>query len=134
MINPGFGSKVKAYMINPFVKFQGFEFLGVAEKAQGRRATETENRDVTQYAAEGLSRFLGHHSTSAAIQHGHGGAPGDDERRHRGPHAVRRRLVHYAGRAPEGRVRQPEVQRLPITDIRNGGKFKGWMVEGVVAF
>jgi hypothetical protein len=23
---------------------------------------------------------------------------------------------------------------FPMTDIRNGGKFRGWMLEGVVAF
>ncbi len=35
-INPGFRNKVKAFQLNPFVKFGGLEIFGVAERAQGK--------------------------------------------------------------------------------------------------
>jgi hypothetical protein len=58
MINPGFTDKVNALMVNPFVKFRGVEFFGLWERAQGRTAAETATREVTQLMGEGTVRFL----------------------------------------------------------------------------
>jgi hypothetical protein len=135
MINPNFGSKVKSYMVNPFVKYQAFEFFGVAEKAEGRAASETVNRDVTQYAGEALYRFLGdqlyvggrYNTVTAELQ----GIAND----------VRVDRVQFGGGwfiTPGVLMKAEYVNQkyndFPTTDIRNGGRFKGWMVEGVVAF
>ncbi|MEO7368119.1 MAG: hypothetical protein ABIZ36_09185, partial [Gemmatimonadaceae bacterium] len=57
-IQPGLSSKVRAIQLNPFVKINGFEFFGIAEKAKGRNATETTSRTWTQYAGEGVYRFM----------------------------------------------------------------------------
>ena len=135
MINPGFGSKVKAYMINPFVKYQGFEFFGVAEKAQGRRATETETRDVTQYAGEALYRFLGdqlyvggRYNTVTAELQGIANEVSVDRAQFGGGWFITPAVLMKAEYVNQN------YNDFPVTDIRNGGKFKGWVVEGVVAF
>jgi len=56
-LNPGFGYKVDAVMINGFAKVKGFEFFGTLEHAQGRTSTEVSNRQFTQYAVDGIYRF-----------------------------------------------------------------------------
>lgn len=55
--NPGFSHNVTAFMINPFVKFQGLEFYGVYENSSGRAAAETTDRTFEQFGAELLYRF-----------------------------------------------------------------------------
>ncbi len=59
--NPGFsdrqGGEITAIMINPFVKFHGFEFFGLFENASGKTGTEIDTRTVQQYGAELLYRF-----------------------------------------------------------------------------
>src|SRR5690606_21159480 len=46
------------YVINPFVKFGNAEFFGMYESAKGKAQTETVDREVKQYMAEGLYRML----------------------------------------------------------------------------
>jgi hypothetical protein len=55
--NPGFNNELTAFMINPFIKFQGFEFFGVFESATGKATAETDTRNFKQYGAEALYRF-----------------------------------------------------------------------------
>jgi hypothetical protein len=57
--NPGFRSEVTSIIINPYVKFQGIEFFGNIEFANGAAATETETRAASQYAADLIYRFGG---------------------------------------------------------------------------
>ncbi|MEX2363808.1 MAG: hypothetical protein WD597_09295, partial [Balneolaceae bacterium] len=55
--NPAFNNELTSIMINPFVKFQGFEFYGVFENASGKAEAEPLSRTFNQYAAEMLYRF-----------------------------------------------------------------------------
>jgi hypothetical protein len=55
--NPGFSEAVNTFMINPFIKFDGLEFFGTYEDANGRAISETANRNATQMAAELIYRF-----------------------------------------------------------------------------
>lgn len=64
--NPGFRDNVTAYMLNPFVKFQGLEIFATYEYAFGKNAfengegttwTAVANRSAHQTAAEALYRF-----------------------------------------------------------------------------
>ncbi len=55
--NPQFKQQVLTFMINPFVKFKGFEFFGTYEMAQGRTIIEPEMRTAIQYAADLIFRF-----------------------------------------------------------------------------
>lgn len=56
---PGFRNKLTAAMINPFVKYKGFEFFGTYENTNGLTiATDGDRRRTFhQYAAEALYRF-----------------------------------------------------------------------------
>jgi hypothetical protein len=60
-INPGLNSDMTAIMVNPFVKYKGFEFFGVFENSSGRDdAVDTGfsgNRTWNQIAGEVLYRF-----------------------------------------------------------------------------
>ena len=67
-IDPGFalsgfapggpvGGEMTAFMINPFIKYQGFEFFGKFENINGNRKTEDASRTFNQYGAELLYRF-----------------------------------------------------------------------------
>ena len=56
-VDPGMNYKITSFMINPFIKFQGLEFFGVIESANGRNFGETDNRTFNQYAGELLYRF-----------------------------------------------------------------------------
>jgi hypothetical protein len=55
--NPGFSNELTAFMINPFIKFQGLEFFGVMEFASGKADAELDTRNFTQLGGELLYRF-----------------------------------------------------------------------------
>jgi len=55
--NPGFSEQVNAFMGNLFLKYCGLEFFGTYETAQGRAITETTMRPAVQYAADLIYRF-----------------------------------------------------------------------------
>ena len=56
-ISPSFINEVTSIMINPFVKFKGFEFLGAFETSSGKISAEAETRTYTQVYAELVYRF-----------------------------------------------------------------------------
>jgi len=60
-VNPGMNTDLFAFVINPFVKFNGIEFFGVIENASGRTesadAAFDGNRSWTQIGGELLYRF-----------------------------------------------------------------------------
>jgi hypothetical protein len=138
-INPGLSSEMHAVVVNPFLKYRGLEFFGNFERARGRSAAEitaqAPRREWTQTVVEGTYRFLGDKLYAAAR---HNTAEG--------------RLVGFT---EDVRVTRSQVgggwfvtpiillkgewvtQRytdFPTTDIRRGGKFNGFVVEGAVAF
>lgn len=56
--NPSFNHQMTAVMFNPFVKYKGFEFFGIAEFVSGRSTQANINeRNWTQFMAEALYRF-----------------------------------------------------------------------------
>ena len=55
--NPQFSDQVNTIMINPFLKWNGFEFFGTYELANGRMVTETGKRNASQVAADIVYRF-----------------------------------------------------------------------------
>lgn len=55
--SPGFTDQVTAFMANAFLDVGGFEFFGTLESSSGRNWFETENRNMTQVAADVLYRF-----------------------------------------------------------------------------
>jgi hypothetical protein len=135
-IQPGFRSKVRAFVVNPFVKFRGLEVFGNLETATGAAATEPRERTWDQYAGELVYRFLPREQVYVGARYNTAsgrltGIPTD----------VRVDRVQVAGGwfitpgvlAKLEYVRQ-EYEDFPATDIRSGGKFHGIMLEGVVSF
>jgi hypothetical protein len=136
MIDPGFRSAVHSYQINPFMKYRGLEIFGVVERARGAAANEAGKRQFDQYAADVVYRFLGGEKAFVGARY----------------NDVNGRFAGFAKDAGAERtafsggwfitpvlllkgewVNQKYVD-FPVTDIRNGAKFSGFMMEGVVAF
>ena len=134
-IRPGFGNNVHAYVVNPFIKVKGAELFGNIETATGKGGTELKNRTVRQLVGEGLYRFASDQLYIGAryntVRGELAGIPNDitvNRWQYGGGWFVTPLLltkIEY--------VNQKYLD-FPTTDIRNGGQFKGFMVEGVLAF
>ena len=137
LINPQFRRSVTAYQLNPFVKVGGLELFGVIEQAKGTNAvTETERRTWNQYSAEAVYRFLagerlfigGRYNSAEGELVGMTEKVGADRTQFGAGWFLTPTLLL------KGEWVNQKYRDFPITDIRNGGRFKGFMVEGVVAF
>jgi len=139
-INPGFTNNSTGFMINPFIKIRGTEFFGMYESAKGQNAAEatagSTEREVTQLMAEGVYRFGNNENLYVAARWnnltGNLGATAPDA-------DVTR--VNFGGGwfvTPSLLMKlefvNQEYKGFVNTNIRNGGKFSGFMVEGVLAF
>lgn len=134
-INPGFGSKVDAAMVNPFVRIGGVELFGTYERSEGRAATETTSRLWTQIAGDAIYRFAsddlffgGRYNRASGALLNVPGEPSVERLAVAGGWFVTNNLVMKAEW-----VRQT-YDGFPVTDIRSGGEFHGLMIEGVVGF
>src|SRR6266496_384685 len=135
-MQPGLKNSIHSWVVNPFLQFKGLELFGNVETAKGRAAGETDNRTWKQNVGEVVYRFLPDQRVFLAGRY----------------NTVKGQLTVGA---PDVTVKRTQVgggwfltpnvltklefvnQKyldFPTTDIRNGGKFKGFMVEGVVAF
>lgn len=136
LINPGFRNKVAAHQLNPFVKFRGLELFGVVERATGRASTELRDRTWNQYAADLVYRFLPREQAFAGVRFnkvegtlvGISNDVGADRWQLAGGWFVTPNVLVKAEYVKQ------EYKGFPTTNIRNGGKFNGLMLEGVVAF
>lgn len=135
-MNPGINDKITAWQINPFVKLGGLELFGIVEKAKGRAAAEVDEREWSQYAADVIYRFLPGERLYV------GGRYNTVEGELRGvadPVSVDRVQIGAGWFVtPTVLLKAEYVNQkyndFPATDIRNGGKFDGFMLEGVVSF
>lgn len=135
-IQPGIKNSVHAVVINPFIKYQGLELYGNLERVRGRNAGETSNREFHQYVGEATYRFAPMNKLFVVGRY----------------NKVNGRLLGFASDITVNRtqfgggwfvtpnavmkfeaVRQNYLN-FPTTDIRNGGKFQGFMIESTVAF
>jgi hypothetical protein len=134
--NPGFRNSVTAFQVNPFVKLGGLEFFGVAETASGQAANETEDRTWTQYAGDLVYRFLPqeqlyvgarYNTTNGELQGSRADASIDRWQLGAGWFLTPNILL-------KGEYVTQKYDGFAPTDVRHGGQFNGFMVEGVVAF
>ncbi len=135
--NPQYSDEVTAFIINPFVKFRGFEFFGSYEMAQGRMLTEVNKRQTTQYAADLLYRFprekenfwIGGRYNSVTSEM---------------PSVTREITINrWAATAGwfitrnimmKAEYVNQQYENFSSKDIRSGGEFDGFMIEASVAF
>jgi hypothetical protein len=135
-IQPGMSNSIHSYVINPFVQFRGLEFFGNFERAKGRAATETANRTWNQNVGEVVYRFLPDQRLYVAARYNTVkgqltvGTPDVSVKRSQfgGGWFLTPNLLTKLEYVDQ------KYLNFPTTDIRNGGRFKGFMVEGVVAF
>jgi hypothetical protein len=134
-IQPGFRNQVTSYQVNPFVKFRGLELFGVIEQAEGKAAAEASTRTWNHYAADGVYRFFGdrlyvagRYNTAAGHLQNVANEVSVDRWQAGGGWFV----------APTVLLKAEYVNQryndFPTADIRNGGRFNGFVLEGAVSF
>ena len=135
-IQPGLKNSIHSWVVNPFLQYKGLELFGNIETAKGRAAGEADNRTWRQNVGEVVYRFLPDQRLFVAARYntvkGQLTVGTPDVKVNRSqigggwfltPNVLTK--VEY--------VNQKYLD-FPTSDIRNGGQFKGFMVEGVVAF
>lgn len=143
--DPGFTNRITAVMFNPFIKYNGLEFFGTVELANGRANSEDnngdglnnkdDNRKTTQLAGEVIYRFGqtenfyigGRYNTVSSEL-----SSGDDIDINRfqlsaGYFLTKNILakLEYVNQSYDG---------YPQDNILYDGKFNGLMVEAVISF
>jgi len=146
--NPGFSDKLQASTINPFIKYRGLELFGDFHHAQGRKASETANRKASQQDYEMVYRFGGSEKFFVGTRYNTADATMNLTRpaSNLGP-ALTQNADVGAKRSQtsagwfitpsimvKGEYVTQKYRDFPTWDIRNGGKFDGFMIEGTVAF
>jgi hypothetical protein len=134
-IQSGMRNNVTAFVVNPFVKVGGVELFGNLETMTGAAAGEKTRRTLRQLAGEGLYRFAGDKLYAGGrVNSVHGQLAGiaNDV-------SVKRYQVGGGWFVTPNVLSKIEFVRqnyeaFPTSDIRSGGKFEGFMIEGVVAF
>jgi hypothetical protein len=135
-VNPGFRDNVSTWVINPFIKFRGAEFFGMYEVAEGKASNETVDREVTQLLGEMVYRFgageklfVGARWNSLTGDLGTAAPDADITRTAFGggwfvtPSLLLK--AEFVNQTYDGFV---------STDIRNGAKFSGFVIQAVTAF
>lgn len=149
--NPNMANRITAFMINPFIKYQGLEIFGSYELLSGSAYNDTkvegggdptwERRNASQYSAEAVYRFLANEQLFAGVRYigataempGLNADGGYDE-------VSINRLALAAGWFPtknlllKAEYVMQTYQDFKVTDYRNEGEFGGFMVQAVVGF
>src|SRR5918993_1438136 len=135
LINPGFRNKVTAFQVNPFVKFRGLEFFGVLEQAEGKAASEATERTFKQYAGDVVYRFL---DENLFVGVRYNRAEGELANMIGDVGAKRWQIgagwFILPGLLAKAEYVDQKYFGYPIANVKNGGRFKGVVLEGVVAF
>jgi hypothetical protein len=136
MLNPGMTHKMTSFVVNPFVKLNGLELFGLAERARGRTATETAERTWNQYAVDATYRFLPGEPLYVAARYNTVSGPlastTTDVGASRWQFAAGWYLTDNI--VLKGEYITQRYHDYAPTSILNGGRFHGLMIEGAVAF
>ncbi len=135
-MQPGLKNSIHSVVVNPFLEYKGLEFFGNFERATGRAQAETANRVWRQNVGEVVYRFLADQRLYVAARYNTVNgqlAVGQ-------PDVTVNRTQAGGGwfLTPnillKGEYVTQKYLDFPVSDIRNGGKFNGFMIEGAVAF
>ena len=134
-INPGFRNSVMAFQVNPFVKFGGLEVFGVLERAEGKTSTEAAERRFNQQAIDVVYRTLGDYVyVGGRYNRVKGQLAGMTNDVEANRYQIGGGIFLTSGLLLKGEYVNQEFKGYAPSNIRNGGRFKGFMFEGVVAF
>jgi hypothetical protein len=136
VINPGFRNEMTAFQVNPFVKLGGLEIFGVLEQAEGRASSEAETRRWEQFAADAVYHFLPREQLYVGARYNT--ASGELAGLANEVSIDRTALAAGWFITPsillKGEYVNQQYNDFPAADIRNGGRFNGLVIEGVVSF
>lgn len=136
-LNPGFSEEVNTFMFNTLLKYKGLELFGTYENARGRAIAEFNQRQANQYAFDVIYRFPEHtenfwigfryNTVTAALQGYSSNITVQREAGSVGWFLTRNIMLkaEYVNQVYMG---------YPATNILNGGKFNGTVVEASIAF
>jgi hypothetical protein len=162
-INPGFKDNVTSFMINPFVKFGGVELFGTYEVGKGNSQVENGeiqstdpaqpvqaklgDRKFNQLAVDVLYRFANdrlyvgakYNTVDATMAFGQSTTQPNIAQGTRRDVIVDRTSVGAGWFITrnilfKAEYVQQKYNNFPTEDLRSGGKFDGWVVEGVIGF
>ena len=136
-VNPGLNTKLTSFIINPFVKYQGLEFMGTYENASGQASADGENtRSWNQLGAELLYRFGTNENLYVAARYNtvSGELPGQTDKV-----SVNRLNIGGGWFLTENVLTKLEYvsqqyNDYPAGSTFEGAKFGGINIEAVVAF
>ena len=136
LINPGFKNKVTAIQLNPFVKFRGAEVFGVFERAEGKATAELAERRWNQYAVDAVYRFLPDEKAFVGVRfnRAEGDLVGIANKAGADRWQIGAGWFILPGLLAKGEYVDQEFFGYPAANVKNGGRFHGFMLEGVVAF
>jgi hypothetical protein len=136
LINPGFKNQVQAFQMNPFVKYRGLELFGVAERAEGKASAEATERVWKQYAVDVVYRFLPGEPlfVGARYNRARGELAGLADEVGANRWQVGAGWFVTANVLTKLEYVNQKYVGYPAANIKNGGQFKGFMLEGVIAF
>ncbi|MCH7403219.1 hypothetical protein ACFOUP_09185 [Belliella kenyensis] len=133
--NPGQTDNITAMVLNPFVKIKGLELFGNFEQSKGKAANEQTDRTWNQLGADAVYRIGQKEQVYLAARYNKvsgeltGGANVSIDRvQIGGGWFVTKNIlakVEYVSQ---------QYNDFAAGDIRNGGKFNGLMIEGVIGF
>ena len=134
-VDPLMKDRLTSMMVNPFVRVGGFEFFGTYEQAKGRASSERADRTFTQMATEFVYRFAENDKFFLAarwndVKGEYLTAPGINVTRMQ----VGGGWFLTPSLMAKLEAVQQEWKNFPANDIRNGGKFKGVVLEAVISF
>lgn len=149
--NPSMANRITAFMINPFIKYQGLEIFGSYELISGSNYNDTkvegsadptwERRDASQYSAEVVYRFLANEQLFAGLRYTGATAemPGLNADRVYDEVSINRMSIAAGWFPTKNLLLKAEYvlqnyEDFKVTDYRNEGKFSGFMVQAVVGF
>jgi len=133
-VNPAFSNEITARQINPYVEIGNLELFGVMEWASGKSAKEEDRREVNQLAGDVVYRLF---NDALYVGARYNRLTGDWASQK--DLTVTRRAFSLGwfitpNLLTKAELVQQEYDGFAATDIRNGGRFNGIAIEGVIAF
>jgi len=162
-INPGFKDNVTSFMINPFIKIKGLELFGTYEISKGNSQVENgeiqstdlslpaltkqEDRQFNQYAVDGLYRFANnkmyvggkYNVVQGDLSFGSSTTQPNISQGVSENVKVQRSAIAAGWFVTPNILMKAEyvTQKyldFPTGDLRNNGKFEGFVIEGIIGF
>jgi hypothetical protein len=135
-VRPGFSNKVNSEVINPFVKIGGAELFGNFETSTGGSFAEPKLRTIHQNVYEGLYRFA---NNQLYVGGRYNTVSGELVTATYTDQTVKRYQVGGGWFVTPNVLAKLEwvnqkYDNFATTDIRYGGQFKGFMIQGAVGF